>query len=255
MPPMAVGLDDAPPAPHTVPSSAPRSAPVEHPPAAPSQVPQQYTPAVASAGHPQNPFFVVPKRCVIPPDAPGPGKGKTRFLCPLCDQSGFVSEFVLRSHLRAKHSSDAPLLVRAPFAKKIGALILEYVEQFAAGRSVALADAAQSLPVDVVEEIIDNTHLEALLALQNELMVFQYSEEELLQYGITDPAIRKNQLRVALVGSDWRRGDASLPDELPSSSNDVLTPAADVNGDDNAHTITDAQPFSDFANNDTSLAA
>jgi hypothetical protein len=174
-------------------------------PAAPSSV-GMLPPAPPSAmgSNPANPIFVIPARCTSKNT-----EGRTTFKCPYCSQQGFLSEYVLRSHLRAKHTSDASFLVRSSLVQSI----LPYLRDFLAvdgpvsGGSASVVQALEFLPQELRADIRDATHFEAITTKDDDFVVFEYTPEELVLHRITSDIAVAGELRIALIDAPYVRRD------------------------------------------------
>lgn len=152
--------------------------------------------------HPNNPVFVIPTRCVSKNT-----EGRNVFMCPICENHGFLSEYVLRSHLRAKHGSDASLLVRASIANDISSIVHSRLSQ---GGSIGLEDVIEALPEDLQSEVKDTTQLEAMLSVKDDFVVFRYTTQELRMHGIPPHVADAERLRVAILGSNYVKVDGAV---------------------------------------------
>lgn len=197
-PPMALGEGDDAPAPIGTQLPSRSSVPL-----APSGGGHHVFGSAASAAfaHPHNPVFVIPSRCQATN-----ADGRTVYRCPVCDQSDFLSEYVMRSHLRARHGSDASLLVRLSVAEQLAPLVRAFLEEQGGG-SAELTSVVQALPPDCAAEINDPLHFEATLNTQDMFVIFQYTDSELAHHKIDRTVADSKQIRVALYGTPYAKID------------------------------------------------
>lgn len=159
---------------------------------------------IAATAHPANPVFVIPARCT--------GKtpeGKTDFKCPYCGHRGFLSEYVLRSHLRAKHTSDASFLVRDSLVQAVVPHLKEFlaVDGPVSGGSASIEEVMSLLPGHIRSDIRDLTHFEAIATMDDDFVVFEYTEEDLVRHHITSDVAVSGELRIALIDVPYVKRD------------------------------------------------
>lgn len=151
-----------------------------------------------------NPVFVIPERCTLKT-----ADGKTDFKCPYCGEQNFLSEYVLRSHLRAKHGSDASFLVHATVLEAIIPHLRELlaVDGPVSGGSASVEQAMEFLPEELRAEIRDVTHFEAITTKDDDFVVFEYTTDLLKRHCITDDVAVAGQLRIAQMGVPYSLRD------------------------------------------------
>ena len=173
---------------------------------------------------------------------------KATIRCPHCDMTGFLTEYVLRSHVRAKHASvverdgaAAPQTATPPSEARITSptqlsgtlppsgpateqpasaamrlldVLRAYLNTDCAGGSASVASVKAFLitrHASLQDALPTADDVDATLhaLIQNGLLCsFQYSEEDLTRRAIRSPVAVSGELRVALPASDYASADA-----------------------------------------------
>lgn len=171
------------------------------------------------------PYFVIPQRCVKQQ-----ADGQHDFCCPFCEHRGMFSEYVLRSHLRAKHGSDASLLVSHAVKQAVTEQVREFlaVDGPVSGGSGSLEEALRFLPDDVRLRVRDKTHFEAILTLEEDFTVFSYTEPELKRHRITPDVASVGEQRVALMDVPYVKRDTERSVGMSDLVADMITNDCDI---------------------------
>ena len=144
--------------------------------------------------------------------AAAPPRKEGTITCPHCSESNFLTEYVLRSHIKAKHSAESQLAAAAENTAvvKLNNVIRNYLTTDCNGGSVS---------VDTLSRWLEGNHAvllgEASAAAKtlNDILTvgnfrrFAYTADELSRAEITPEIARPNEGRVALPNTDYMKQD------------------------------------------------
>jgi hypothetical protein len=163
----------------------------------------------------------------VAPAAPTvPRKEGAPITCPHCQETGFLTEYVLRSHIKAKHSAESQQPAAGAEASNkaithLNGIIRTYLQQDLQSGSCAF---------DQLTKYLETNHATALgEAIQvaktlNEVLVqgnfrrFAYSADELSRAEIRTEIAKAGEARVALPATDYMSKDSARSKALENKA-------------------------------------